>query len=95
MKNAKPRSSRPLSRTIRDDGRPVASAVATTIAFGSCSPAAAASASHRRNIAIGSSARSASSRPPRAYSARSAARSMASSLGQVQNASGSPTEGVA
>ncbi len=46
MKSVKPRSSNPLSRTVRALGRPRASAVANTIAFGSGSadPASAASA---------------------------------------------------
>ena len=40
------------------------------------SPAAIASPSHRSNMAVGSAARSGTSRPPRAYSSRSVERSM-------------------
>ncbi len=39
VKKTKPRSSTVLSSTIRDEGRPCRSAVDTTIALGSCSPA--------------------------------------------------------
>ena len=48
--------------------------VATTIAFGSCSPAAVASCSQRRNIATGSGSRSRSASPPAVYSRLSSAR---------------------
>ena len=46
MKNTKPSAEKPLSSTIRDDGCPSAETVATTIAFGSYSPAACASSNH-------------------------------------------------
>ena len=58
----------PLSSTVRALGRPCASAVATTIAFGSGSPTAAASANQRRELAGQSAARSASSQARRGRS---------------------------
>src|SRR5215470_11903900 len=52
-----------LSRTDRARGRPASVTVDSTIAFGSGSPAAAASASQPENCATGSGASIASSRP--------------------------------
>jgi hypothetical protein len=50
-----------LSSTVRALGLPPAEAVATTIAFGSGSPASSASSNQRVNCVIGSAATSVSS----------------------------------
>src|SRR5690606_32303377 len=60
VKHTKPRWSYALSSTVRALGRPVGSAVASTIAFGSGTPPATASASQAANCAGQSGARSAS-----------------------------------
>ncbi len=65
-----PGASNPLSSTTRPAGRPAASAVASVIAVGSGTPAAPASANHRRNCSTGSPAASASSNSPARYSFR-------------------------
>ncbi len=51
MKNTTPRWSIPLHSTVRDDGRPVVSAVANTIAFGSGRPAPRAASNQSCNCA--------------------------------------------
>src|ERR1700754_1421990 len=51
VKKRSPRSSRPLSRTMRDEMRPSPSAVARFIAVGTGSPRARASSSRRRKVA--------------------------------------------
>ncbi len=63
MKKTKPRASKPLSSTVRELGRPSASAVESTIALGSTTPASSASWNHWVNWPIGSAARSPSTRP--------------------------------
>ena len=58
-----------------------AETLATTMALGSCSPAARASSYQRRNIAIGSGSRSDSTSPAREYSSRAAATESSASVG--------------
>lgn len=74
VKKTKPSLSYPFSSTVRPLGRPAESAVPTTMAFGSGSPKATASANHLSNWVCHSTARSASVRPrSAAYSLRIAA----------------------
>jgi hypothetical protein len=71
VKTTSPRSSNPLSRTVRALGAPSGVAVASTTALGSAS--AAASANQAANCASQVGARSASDSPARAYSRRRSA----------------------
>jgi hypothetical protein len=73
VKKTKPRESKPLSRTVRADGAPDASAVASVMALSSMIPASIATSSQAANCSIGSAASSSSDSPCAAYSLRSRA----------------------
>src|SRR5436305_461683 len=78
----------PFRSTMRADGAPPASTVASVMAFASGTPAPTASSNQRSNWASGSRATSASERPARMYSWRRSAIFIEGFYGRKYNAEG-------